>query len=137
MFQAKALANAVFAYASNIDDLGKLTNAIGIIAQKHVSFQVPQNSYQDVGTELLKSIKEILGDAATDEIMVAWKEGYFFLANTFINLESQIKKEQLDRLDGWNGFEKASISCPAKLCHAVAICTFPFHQNSVKKVMIF
>ena len=70
LFQAKALANAVFAYASNIDDLGKLTNAIGIIAQKHVSFQVPQNSYQDVGTELLKSIKEILGDAATDEIMV-------------------------------------------------------------------
>ena len=70
MFQAKALANAVFAYASNIDDLGKLTNAIGIIAQKHVSFQVPPNSYQDVGTELLRSIKEILGDAATDEIMV-------------------------------------------------------------------
>ena len=58
----------------------------------------------------------ILGDAATDEIMVAWKEGYFFLANTFINLESQIKKEQLDRLDGWNGFEKASISCPEKPC---------------------
>ena len=57
-----------------------------------------------------------LGDAATDEIMVAWKEGYFFLANTFINLESQIKKEQLDRLDGWNGFEKASISCPEKPC---------------------
>ena len=70
MFQAKALANAVFAYASNIDDLGKLTDSIGIIAQKHVSFQVPPNSYQDVGTELLKSIKEILGDAATDEIMV-------------------------------------------------------------------
>ena len=46
----------------------------------------------------------------------AWKEGYFFLANTFINLESQIKKEQLDRLDGWNGFEKASISCPEKPC---------------------
>ena len=61
LFQAKALANAVFAYASNIDDLGKLTDAIGIIAQKHVSFQVPPNSYQDVGTELLKSIKEILG----------------------------------------------------------------------------
>ena len=61
MLQAKALANAIFAYASNIDDLGKLTDAVGIIAQKHVSFQVPSNSYQDVGTELLKSIKEILG----------------------------------------------------------------------------
>ena len=51
----------------------------------------------------------LLGDAATDEIMAAWKEGYFFLANTFINLESQIKKEQLDRLDGWNGFEKLQV----------------------------
>ena len=51
----------------------------------------------------------LLGDAATDQIMAAWKEGYFFLANTFINLESQIKKEQLDRLDGWNGFEKLQV----------------------------
>ena len=56
-FQAKALANAVFAYASHIDDLEKLTGAIEIIAQKHVSFSIPPNSYNDVGTELLKSIK--------------------------------------------------------------------------------
>ena len=66
----------------------------------------PSSEFFTTGTTIT------LGDAATDEIMVAWKEGYFFLANTFINLESQIKKEQLDRLDGWNGFEKASISCP-------------------------
>ena len=56
--QAKALANAVFAYASYIDDLGKLSDAIEIIAHRHVSFQVPKESYKDVGTELLKSIKE-------------------------------------------------------------------------------
>ena len=54
-----------------------------------------------------------VGDAATDDIMNAWKEGYFFLANTFINLESQIRKEQLENFDGWNGYEKASISYPA------------------------
>ena len=79
MFQAKALANAVFAYASNIDDLGKLTDAIGIIAQKHVSFQVPPNSYQDVGTELLKSIKEILGKVIYPKYSKHW---LYFLASS-------------------------------------------------------
>ena len=106
------MANAVFAYANYIDDLGKLTDALEVIAQKHVSFQIPPESYDDVGSELLKSIKEILGDAATDDILIAWKEGYYFLANTLISLEKKIRNEHLDK--GWNGYEKASPSCPAK-----------------------
>ena len=90
--------------------MGKLTDALEIIAQKHVSFQIPPESYNDVGSELLKSIEEILGDAATDEILIAWKEGYFFLANTLINLEKKIRNEHLDKSEGWNGYEKASPS---------------------------
>lgn len=89
--QAKALANAVFAYASYIDDLGKLSDAIEIIAHRHVSFQVPKESYKDVGTELLKSIKEILGDAATEDIIGAWKKAYFFLADVLIQAEDKLR----------------------------------------------
>lgn len=36
--QPEALANAVYAYASNIDNLGALLPAVDIITQKHVSF---------------------------------------------------------------------------------------------------
>jgi hypothetical protein len=33
-----------------------------------------------------------LGDAATDEIMQGWKEGYEFLADLLIGMEDNLKK---------------------------------------------
>lgn len=38
--QPQALANAVYAYAANIDNLGALTNAVTHIAHKHASLHV-------------------------------------------------------------------------------------------------
>ncbi len=40
LFQAVALANAVFAYASNADNLGVLGDAVALMAHKHVSFDI-------------------------------------------------------------------------------------------------
>ena len=40
-----------------------------------------------VGPCLLQAIKEVLGDAASDEIMEGWKDGYSFLANVLMNRE--------------------------------------------------
>ena len=79
-----ALSNAVYAYAAHIDDLGKLTDAIQVIVHKHVSLNIPPEGYKDVGTELLKSIKQILGDAATDDIMNAWTEGLYNNSNLHV-----------------------------------------------------
>lgn len=38
--QQQALANAVYAYAANIDNLGALKGAISLIAHKHASLHV-------------------------------------------------------------------------------------------------
>jgi nitric oxide dioxygenase len=38
--QAQALANAVYAYAANIDNLGALGDAVAMMVHKHVSFDV-------------------------------------------------------------------------------------------------
>ena len=76
-----------------MDDLDQLTNAVTIIANKHVSLNIQPEHYQDVGTELLKSIKEILGDAATDEIINAWKIAYFHLADIFIGIEEKMRQQ--------------------------------------------
>ena len=102
--QASALANAVLGYATYMDDLSQLTEAVKIIANKHVSLNIQPEHYQDVGTELLKSIKEILGDAATDEIINAWKDAYFYLADILIGIEETMRKE-LKEKGGWIGFE--------------------------------
>ena len=74
--QPRALANAVFQYASHIDQLEKLGPAVEIIAQKHTSFSITKEQYPIVGQTLLNAIKEVLGNAVTFEIMDAWAEAY-------------------------------------------------------------
>src|SRR5215510_2184650 len=70
--QPRALANAVVAYASNIDNLGALGVAVERIVQKHVSLNITPPQYQIVGECLLEAIGRVLGDAVTPEIGAAW-----------------------------------------------------------------
>ncbi|MCV6626437.1 MAG: globin domain-containing protein, partial [Cellvibrionaceae bacterium] len=64
--QPKALANAVVAYAANIDNLGNLSEAVTRIVQKHCSLGITPDQYDIVGSCLLQAIGKVLGDAATD-----------------------------------------------------------------------
>ena len=89
------MANAVFAYASYCDDLGALTDAVAVICNKHVSFSVPPEYYDLYGVQLIESIRDVLGEAASDEILNAWLEGYNFLADLFIKTELAMRKENL------------------------------------------
>lgn len=88
--QHKKLAAAVVAYASNIDNLDVLSKAVEKMAQTHVRTSVKPEYYPLVGVALLKAVKDILGDAATDDVIEAWKEAYFFLADILIARESEI-----------------------------------------------
>lgn len=88
--QPTKLATAVYAYATHIDDLGALKTAVDKIAHRHVATQVLPEQYPVVGECLLQAIKDVLGDAATPEVMTAWGEAYQALAEIFINREQQI-----------------------------------------------
>lgn len=88
--QPRALTAAILAYAANIDNLAALAPAVERIAQKHVGLQILPEHYPHVGAALLGAIKTILGDAATDEILEAWGEAYWFLANILIAREGRI-----------------------------------------------
>ena len=88
--QPAKLATAVYAYATHIDDLGALTSAVDKIAHRHVATHVLPEQYPIVGECLLQAIEDILGDAATAEVMTAWTEAYQALADIFINREQQI-----------------------------------------------
>src|SRR5919107_4292598 len=91
--QPKALAAAVVAYARNIDNLGALASRVERIAQKHVGLNILPEHYPAVAESLLGAIKDVLGDAATDEILTAWGEAYWFLADILIGREKQIYDE--------------------------------------------
>jgi len=88
--QHKKLAVAVAAYAANIDNLGVLTKAVEKMAQSHVRSGVRPEHYPLVGLSLLKAVRDVLGGAATDEVLEAWKEAYFFLADLLIAREKEL-----------------------------------------------
>ncbi len=70
--QRLALAQAVLAYARNIENLPALGAAVERIAQKHIGYAILPEHYPFVGEALLGAIEEVLGDAATPEILAAW-----------------------------------------------------------------
>ena len=69
--QASALADSLYAYASHINDLGVLAPAVERINQKHSSLHVQPEQYDIVGEYLLKAMKDVLGDALTEDIHTA------------------------------------------------------------------
>ncbi|TWT94704.1 NO-inducible flavohemoprotein [Stieleria varia] len=101
--QPAALAGAVCAYFSNIDNLSALGPAVELIAQKHCSLGVKAEHYPIVGKHLLDAIKDVMGDAATDEIIEAVGEAYGVLADVCIGRESEIYDGLESQPGGWNG----------------------------------
>ena len=87
MKQARAISSAVLGFAKHCDDLGALKETVHRVTEKHVSLDVRPEQYEVVGPCLLQAIKDVLGDAATDEIMSSWGEGYWYLANALIGIE--------------------------------------------------
>jgi nitric oxide dioxygenase len=65
---------------------------------------VKPEHYPIVGENLLASIREVLGDGATDEVINAWAEAYGFLTQILTGREHQIYKEHADMPGGWEGF---------------------------------
>jgi nitric oxide dioxygenase len=91
--QQQSLASAVFAYAANIDNQAALAPVISRIVNKHASLGVTADHYPIVGEHLLRAIKEVLGDAATPELIAAWAEAYGILAQALIDEEKRLYKE--------------------------------------------
>lgn len=102
--QPKALAAAVLAYARHIDDLGVLGGAVERIAQKHVALNILPEHYPFVADALLGAIKDVLGSVASEEILAAWGEAYWFLAELLIGREATIYRELAAQPGGWNGW---------------------------------
>ena len=102
--QQRALAGAICAYAANIDNLEVLGDAVELIAQKHASLMIKPEHYPIVGENLLASIREVLGEGATDEVIDAWAAAYGVLADIMIGREKQIYTENANKDGGWEGF---------------------------------
>lgn len=102
--QQKALAGTVYAAAQYIDNLEAILPVVKQIAHKHRSLGIKAEHYPIVGKYLLLAIKDVLGDAATDEIINAWAEAYGVIADAFISVEAEMYDEAEKQIGGWDGF---------------------------------
>lgn len=109
--QARALARAVLLYAKNINNLDALGPVASVIIQKHVALDIQPEQYPIVGTNLLASMREVLGpDVATDDIMSAWAKAYDLLAGILIDAE-RVAYNQIEQTDGgWAGFRSFKVA---------------------------
>lgn len=97
--QPTALATTVLAAAKHIDNLGAILDHVVQIGHKHRALEIHAEHYPIVGKHLLRAIKEVLGDAATPEIIDAWAKAYGVIADAFIGVEQKMYDEA-----AWQGF---------------------------------
>lgn len=88
--QPRRLAAAILAYARNIDKLENLGPAVTRMVQRHVECGVKAEHYPYVAEALLPAIRDVVGaDVATDEVLAAWGEAYWMLADILIGEEAE------------------------------------------------
>jgi len=108
--QARALADAVFAYANNLENLEALLPAVARIAHKHVSLGVKPEQYPIIGGALLSAIQEVAELPDNHPALTAWGEAYGVLADVFIKAEEELYQQNEQQTGGWRGFRDFAIS---------------------------
>jgi nitric oxide dioxygenase len=99
--QQVALFEAIAAYAKNIENVAVLQSAVERIAQKHTSLNIQPEHYQVVGHHLIETLRELTGDAFSLDVEEAWVAAYQFLAQIFIDRESELYQQRAASTGGW------------------------------------
>ncbi len=115
--QQTALAMTVLAAAKHLENLATLLPQVTQISHKHRALQILPEHYPIVGKHLLGAIKQVLGEAANDDIIEAWTEAYDEIADVFIQLEDAMYEEEM-----WQGF--AAFKVIEKVAVATDIAAF-------------
>lgn len=92
--QPRRLAAAILGYAQNVDKLQNLTSVVARMVARHVETGVKAEHYPLVAEALLPAIRDVVGEAATDEVLAAWGEAYWFLADILIGKERDLYMQQ-------------------------------------------
>lgn len=133
--QQTALANTVYAAAANIDNLEAIVPAVIQIGHKHRSLGILPEHYPIVGSHLLGAIKEVLGDAATPEIINAWADAYGIIADTFISVEKNMYNAAASTEGGWTLFKPFKVA--KKVVESDVITSFYLQPVDGEKLPTF
>ena len=116
--QQTALAMTVLAAAKHLENLATLLPQVTQISHKHRALQILPEHYPIVGKHLLAAIKEVLCDAATDDILTAWAEAYDEIASIFIQIEHGMYEQAI-----WQGFTPFIVTAKVEAATDIAAFT--------------
>lgn len=122
--QPKALADAIIAYATHIEQLDKLGPLVQKIAERHVALSIQPEHYLIVHDFLMQAIAEQLGDAVTPEIAAGWSEAVLYLAYVCISAEEKLYKDKEAKKGGWRCEKEFVVS--SKMQVAIDTVQFQF-----------
>ena len=91
--QPVLIAEALSAYAVNIENLSIFQPALNTIAESHLRMMVKPEHYLMLGPVLIECIEDVLGDRATLEFIDAIREAYKYLSDYLIDMESDMYEE--------------------------------------------
>lgn len=121
--QSQALATAVYAAAAHIDQLETLKPVLLPVLHKHRSLQIKPEMYPIVGHELLGAMQDVLEEAATPDILRAWREAYGEIANLFITLEAELYAQD-EQANDFSGYQTVEISDVEEQADGIRALTF-------------
>lgn len=130
--QQKALAGTVYAAAMYIDNLEAIIPVVKQIGHKHRSLGIKAEHYPIVGKHLLLAIKDVLGDAATGEIIDAWAKAYGVIADAFISVEAEMYEQAENQAGGWEGFRNFVVD--RKVVESDVITSFYLKSEDIGEI---
>lgn len=131
--QQTALAMVVLAYAEHIDDPSVLFPVVNNIGHKHTSLDIRPEHYTIVGNHLIASIQEVLGEAASPELVDAWTIAYNELALLMSGHEQDLYKKHTQQKGGWTGWRPFVVK--QKIVESLEITSFylyPADKGSIE-----
>ncbi len=80
--QGEKLTDMITVVVNGLTKLDAIVPAVQALGKRHVDYGVKDADYDTVGTALLWTLEQGLGDAFTPEVKAAWTEAYGLLATT-------------------------------------------------------
>lgn len=109
--QPDGMAAALYAYASNINDLSRIMPIIEKVNHKHASLDVQPEYYAVMGQALIRSFRYVLGEALfNNDLCAAWSAAYNDLASLMSGREQAIRQDHEAVDGGWRGWRQMRIA---------------------------
>ena len=90
--QRKVLMQTLAVVVANIDRLDQVIPAVQALGRRHAGYGVEVEHYATVGSALLWTLEQGLGDTFSDEVAYAWADAYRRLSSVMIEAAQQVEE---------------------------------------------